>query len=124
MIFSTKKINKLRAILSSEIPFRYLFSKHIRFPHAVGVVVSNEARIGKNVLIFSCVTIGGKESGTNQGWPIIEDDVTIFTGAKIVGGITIGKGSVIGANAVITKNIPPNSVAFTKGELVIRPKED
>jgi serine O-acetyltransferase len=123
-MISTKKFNKVRAFFASEIPFRYLFSKHVRFPHAVGVVVSNEAKIGKNVLIFSCVTIGGKESGNNQGWPTIEDDVTIFTGAKVVGGITIGRGSVIGANAVITKNIPPNSVAFTKGELVIRPKEE
>lgn len=117
-----KKLNRIRGLLASEIPFRYLFSRHIRFPHAVGVVVSNEAKIGKNVLIFSCVTLGGKESGTNPGWPTVEDDVTIFTGAKIIGGIIIGHGSVIGANAVITKDIPPNSVAFTKGELVIRPK--
>lgn len=124
MTFSTKRLNWLRACLSSEIPFRYLFSKHVRFPHAVGVVVSNEAKIGKNVLIFSCVTLGGKESGTNPGWPTIEDDVTIYTGAKIIGGITVGRGSVIGANAIITKNIPPYSVAYTKGELVVRPRND
>lgn len=120
--FVSKRFNKIRAIFASEIPFKYLFSKDVRFPHAVGVIVSEQAKIGKNVIIFSCVTLGGKEEGTNIGWPIIEDDVTIYTGAKIVGGVTVGRGSVIGANAVITKDVPPGSVAYTKGELVIKPK--
>jgi serine O-acetyltransferase len=121
-MLSTKRFNPIRAFFASEIPWRHLFSKSIRFPHPVGIVVSNAATIGKNVMIFSDVTIGGKESGNNLGWPIIEDDVVIYTGAKIIGGITIGRGSIIGANAVITKDIPPDSVAFSKGELVIRPK--
>lgn len=68
----------------------------------------NEATIiGKNCLIFQGVTIGVGTSGI----PRIGDNVILSSGAKIIGGITIGNNVTIGANAVVTKDIPDNSIA-------------
>lgn len=91
------------------------------FPHTVkcgeniilgygglGVVVHGASVIGNNVHIDQHVTIGG--NGRVFGVPRIEDDVYIGAGAKILGPIVIGKGSIIGANSVVLKNVPPNSV--------------
>lgn len=92
------------------------------FPHSIkvgkgvvlgygglSVVVHGDAVIGNNVHIDQCVTIGG--NGTRPGVPVIEDNVYIGAGAKILGPVVIGNGSVIGANAVLLKDISPGSVA-------------
>lgn len=68
----------------------------------------NEATIiGKNCLIFQGVTIGVGTSGI----PRIGNNVILSSGAKIIGGITIGNNVTIGANAVVTKDVPDNSIA-------------
>ena len=84
----------------------------VLFKHFNGVVINDDAIIGINVTIFNGVTIGVnlQPDGLNNH-PIIEDSVVLCTGAKIIGGITVGKGSIIGANAVVIKNIPEDSVA-------------
>ena len=61
--------------------------------------------IGKNVTIYPSVMLGAAKNGI----PTIEDDVTIYTGAVVTGSIQLGKGCIIGANAVIRKNCEPNS---------------
>lgn len=86
------------------------------FPHGLyGIIISGEAKIGKNCTIFHQVTIG-----TNgHGVPIIGDNVLIGAGAKILGPIKVGNGSKIGANVVVTKNIPENSVVVLQDVKVI-----
>ena len=74
---------------------------------AIGVVIHSQAIIGNNCIIGTNVTIGG---GSKKGVPIIGNNVYLSTGSKIIGNITIGSNSVIGANAVVVKNVPPNCV--------------
>lgn len=73
--------------------------------HPFATVVNAE-KIGKNCIIFQQVTVGMK----NGEKPIILDNVTITCGAKVLGGITIGNNVIIGANAVVVKDVPDNSV--------------
>lgn len=117
----TKRLNFFRKYISNEIPFKLINSKKVYFPHPVGIVVSASACVGNNVTIFSNVIIGGKKHGGVMGYPNIEDDVTIFTGAVVVGNITIGRGSVVGAGAIVMKNVPPYSLVYSHKELTIRP---
>lgn len=78
--------------------------------HGFATVITAE-RIGKNCWINQQVTIGYNDSRTQgYGRPIIGNNVRISAGAKVVGPITVGDNSVIGVNAVITKNVPPNSI--------------
>lgn len=75
-----------------------------QIPHAVGIVIHSDTKIGENVTIFQNVTIG-RVDGENYNVPIIEDDVTILSGAAILGDVTIEKGAVIGANAVVLSDV-------------------
>ncbi|MFA7027398.1 MAG: serine O-acetyltransferase [Sulfurovum sp.] len=74
--------------------------------HWVGIVISPKAVIGENCYISHGVTIGMINSGNNAGVPVIGDRVYIGAGAKIIGNIKIGNDVAIGANAVVTKDIP------------------
>lgn len=83
------------------------------FPHGLsGIFISNSAKIGADVIIYHHVTIGSNTVKGSKGYgaPTIEDGVLIGAGAKIIGNITIGKNSRIGAGCVLTKSVPANSV--------------
>ena len=84
----------------------------------IGVVINHKAVIGNNVVIHQNVTIG--DDGKSLDAPIIEDNCKISAGAIVIGGIRVGKNSVIGANAVVNKDIPPNSVAVGVPAKVIK----
>lgn len=89
--------------------------------HGMGVVIGETCIIGDNVTIFQGVTLGGtgKESGKRH--PTLEDNVLVATGAKVLGSITIGEGSKVGAGSVVLKNVPPNStVVGIPGKVVIQ----
>lgn len=75
----------------------------------IGVIIHPKARIGKQCVIGSNVTVGGKSH--SESAPIIGNRVYLATGAKILGDIKIGDNCVIGANAVVVKDVPPNCVA-------------
>lgn len=86
--------------------------------HGTGVVIGQTAIIGNRVRIYQAVTLGARSFRTDEDGrivkdeprhPIVEDDVTIYAGATILGRITIGRGSVIGGNVWITSSIPPES---------------
>ena len=77
--------------------------------HGMGVVIGETAEIGENVTIYQGVTLGGTGFATGKRHPTIEDNVTIGSGAKLLGPITIGHGAKIGANAVVIHDVPPNS---------------
>lgn len=85
------------------------------FPHPLCIVIGGRARIGRNCKIMQGVSIGGslgrkKEDGQSQ--PYIGDNVFIGAGAKIIGPVTIGNNVTIGANSVVTKDVPDNSNAY------------
>jgi serine O-acetyltransferase len=77
--------------------------------HGMGVVIGETSVVGKDVTLYQGVTLGGTGKEKGKRHPTIEDNVVIGTGAKILGNITIGTNSYIGANAVVVKDVPPNS---------------
>ena len=84
--------------------------KGLSFPHCGGIVVSPLSKIGDYCKIYQCVTIGAKISEGKFLVPTIGDNVTLFAGAKVIGGVRIGNNVVVGANAVVTHDVPDNAV--------------
>lgn len=78
--------------------------------HFGQIVVNGEAKIGRNCNISQGVTIGMTTRGEKAGVPVIGDNVYIGPGAKIIGKVNVGNKVAIGANAVVTKDIPDNAV--------------
>jgi serine O-acetyltransferase len=83
-----------------------------QFPHkGMGVVIGSGTRLGENVTIFQHVTTGNRFSIKDcDNAPVIEDDVVVFPYACILGNITVGRGSIIGAHSLVLDDVPPNSV--------------
>src|SRR5919198_5311731 len=77
--------------------------------HGMGVVIGETAEVGENVTMYQGVTLGGTGFATGKRHPTVECNVTIGSGAKLLGPITIGHGAKIGANAVVIHDVPPNS---------------
>lgn len=77
--------------------------------HGMGVVVGETTIIGDNVTLFQGVTLGGTGKETGKRHPTLGSNIVVGTGAKVLGNITIGDNSYIGANAVVVKDVPPNS---------------
>ena len=89
--------------------------------HGMGVVIGETAEIGENVLIYHNVTLGGVSLEKKKRHPTVGNNVVIATGAKILGAITIGDNAKIGANAVVLKDVPPDStVVGIPGRVVVR----
>ncbi|WP_153125806.1 serine O-acetyltransferase [Peribacillus tepidiphilus] len=89
--------------------------------HGMGVVIGETCEIGDNVTVFQGVTLGGTGKEKGKRHPTIKDNVLIATGAKVLGSITIGENSKIGAGSVVLKEVPPNStVVGIPGKVVIR----
>lgn len=78
------------------------------FIHPLGTVIGGNARIGNRVRFFGNNTVG---TAKENGYPVIGDDVWVGAGARILGPITIGARSVIGANAVVVSDVPEDSIA-------------
>jgi serine O-acetyltransferase len=77
--------------------------------HGMGVVIGETAEIGRNVTLYQGVTLGGTGFATGKRHPTVEDNVTVGSGAKLLGPITIGHGSKVGANTVVIHDVPPNT---------------
>ncbi len=77
--------------------------------HGAGVVIGETADIGNDVTLYQGVTLGGTGFATGKRHPTVQDNVTIGSGAKLLGPITIGHGAKIGANSVVITDVPPNS---------------
>jgi serine O-acetyltransferase len=89
--------------------------------HGMGVVIGETAEIGRYVTLYHGVTLGGTSLAKGKRHPTVEDGVVIGAGAKILGNITVGAHSRIGANAVVVKSVPPNSVVVgVPGQVVVR----
>lgn len=85
----------------------------LRLPHPVGIVIGQGVAVGKGCTIFHHVTLGGRRLGDwrRGSYPVVGDDVVLFAGAVLLGGITIGDRSRIGANAVVLRDVGPDCTA-------------
>jgi serine O-acetyltransferase len=89
--------------------------------HGTGVVIGETAEVGADVTIYHGVTLGGTSLQRGKRHPTVGDRVTIGAGAKVLGPITVGHDSRIGANAVVVKPVPPESVVVgVPGQVVHR----
>ena len=98
-----------RAITGIEIHPAAQVGEGLFIDHGNGVVIGETAEIGENVTLYQGVTLGGTGFATGKRHPTVQDNVTIGSGAKLLGPITIGHGAKIGANSVVIHDVPPNS---------------
>ncbi|MEG0777233.1 MAG: serine O-acetyltransferase EpsC [Oscillospiraceae bacterium] len=88
--------------------------------HGMGIVIGETAELGDDVLLYQGVTLGGTGKDTGKRHPTIGNNVLIGSGAKILGPFKVGENSRIAANAVVLKEIPPNSTAVGVPARVVR----
>ncbi len=86
--------------------------RRVFIDHATGVVIGQTAEVGEDVVIFHGVTLGGVAMNPGKRHPTIGNHVMIGAGAKVLGPITVGDGAKVGANAVVTKDVPEDAVAI------------
>ena len=91
--------------------------KNLFIDHGMGVVIGETSEIGENVTIYHMVTLGGISPSIDSNsqrevkrHPTLKDNVVVGSGAQILGPVTIGENSKIGANAVVTKDVEPNAI--------------
>ena len=123
--FSTAKFDLVARIISQfsrfltgiEIHPKAKIGKNLFIDHGMGVVIGETSEIKDNVTIYHMVTLGGIAPSINSNdqrnqkrHPTIENEVVIGSGAQVLGPVVVGRGSRIGANAVITKDVPENAV--------------
>lgn len=92
------------------IPYHTEIGQGLYIGHFGGIVVNGYARIGKNCNLSHGVTLGQANRGKRKGYPIIGDNVYIGPGAKIVGAVRVGNCAAVGANCVVTDDVPENGV--------------
>lgn len=89
--------------------------------HGMGIVIGETCEIGNNVTIFQGVTLGGTGKERGKRHPTLHDNVLVATGAKVLGSITIGENSKVGAGSVVLKDVPPNAtVVGIPGTVVVQ----
>ena len=90
------------------------------FIHPLAIVIGGNTKIGNRVRFFGSNTLG---QAKEDGYPTLEDDVWVGAGARVLGPITIGARSMIGANAVVLQDVPPDSVAIGIPARIIAKKQ-
>ena len=123
--FAKAKFNLIARIISQfsrfltgiEIHPNANIGKNLFIDHGMGVVIGETSEIGDNITIYHMVTLGGIAPSINSNdqrnvkrHPTIQDDVVIGSGAQVLGPVTVGRCAKIGANAVITKDVPEKAV--------------
>jgi serine O-acetyltransferase len=98
-----------RSVTGIEIHPAAKIGQNFFIDHGMGVVIGETAEIGDNVTLYQGVTLGGTGFQTGKRHPTVQDNVTIGSGAKLLGPITVGHGSKIGANSVVIHDVPPHS---------------
>ena len=106
-----------RFLTGIEIHPRANIGKNLFIDHGMGVVIGETSEIGDNVTIYHMATLGGISPSVNSNeqrnikrHPTLKDNVVVGSGAQIFGPVTVGKNAKIGANAVVTKDVPENAV--------------
>ena len=106
-----------RFMTGIEIHPKAKIGKNLFIDHGMGVVIGETSDIGDNVTIYHMATLGGISPSINSDnqreikrHPTLQDNVVVGSGAQVLGPITVGKNAKIGANAVVTKDVPENGV--------------
>lgn len=100
---------------NNQIPIETAIGENVRFPHLTGIIISADATIGCNCIIFQQVTIGANLKGEA---PVIGNNVMIGAGAKIIGKCIIGDNVKIGANAVVTKDVQSGATVIGMNQII------
>ncbi len=123
--FAIAKFNLIARIISQfsrfltgiEIHPKANIGKNLFIDHGMGVVIGETSEIGDNVTIYHMATLGGISPSINSNeqrnikrHPTLKDNVVVGSGAQVLGPVTVGKNAKIGANAVVTKDVPENAV--------------
>jgi serine O-acetyltransferase len=98
-----------RAVTGIEIHPAASIGAGLFIDHGSGVVIGETADIGNDVTLYQGVTLGGTGFATGKRHPTVQDNVTIGSGAKLLGPIVVGHGAKIGANTVVITDVPPNA---------------
>lgn len=98
-----------RAVTGIEIHPAATIGEDFFIDHGSGVVIGETAEIGDRVTLYQGVTLGGTGFARGKRHPTVQDDVTIGSGAKLLGPVTVGHGAKIGANTVVIEDVPENS---------------
>jgi serine O-acetyltransferase len=98
-----------RAVTGVEIHPAAKIGNDFFIDHGAGVVIGETAEIGDSVTLFQGVTLGGTGFARGKRHPTIEDNVTVGSGAKLLGPVTVGRGSKVGANTVVIEDVPPGT---------------
>jgi serine O-acetyltransferase len=109
-----------RALTGIEIHPAASIAGGLFIDHGAGVVIGETADIGKDVTLYQGVTLGGTGFATGKRHPTVQDNVTIGSGAKLLGPITVGHGAKIGANSVVITDVPANSTVVGNPGHVVR----
>ena len=123
--FSIAKLDLVARIISQfsrfltgiEIHPKAKIGENLFIDHGMGVVIGETSEIGDNVTIYHMVTLGGISPSINSNdqrgskrHPTLMDNVVVGSGAQVLGPVVVGKNAKIGANAVVTKDVPENAV--------------
>ncbi len=123
--FSIAKLDLIARIISQfsrfltgiEIHPKAVIGKNLFIDHGMGVVIGETSKIADNVTIYHMVTLGGISPSINSDkqrdvkrHPVLEDNVVVGSGAQILGPVIVGNNAKIGANAVVTKDVPENAI--------------
>ena len=112
-------------VLACEI--RSAVPARLFIPHPAGIVVANGARIGNDVVLLQQATLGCRSAyagSLDDGDPTLEEGVYVGPGARILGRVTIGAWSIIGANAVVTESVPPFSIVVGHNQILATSTKD
>lgn len=122
LLFLARVISQISRFLTGiEIHPGAQIGKRFFIDHGMGVVIGETCIIGNDVTIYQGVTLGGTGKEKGKRHPTLEDHVLVATGAKVLGNITIGKNSKVGAGSVVLQNVPPNAtVVGIPGKVVIK----
>lgn len=94
--------------------------KRFFIDHGAGIVIGETAEIGDNVMLYHGVTLGGTGKQKNKRHPTVEDNVMIGAGTIVLGPVTIGANTKVGAGSVVTQDLPPNVTAVGSPVMIVR----
>jgi serine O-acetyltransferase len=112
----------VRFLTGVEVHPAAVIGRRFFIDHGMGVVIGETTVIGDDVMLYHGVTLGGRSTTQEKRHPTLGDGVVVGTGASILGPVTIGARSVVGAQAVVVTDAPPDSV-LTGIPAVVRPRE-
>lgn len=107
-------------VTGADVPLNTRMAGGLLLPHPQGVVIHPDAQIGPNCLLMQQVTLG---VGTRPGLPVLEGHCDVGAGAKVLGGVRLGRHCVIGANAVVLDDVPAGATAVGVPARIIPPRQ-